>query len=134
MEKRHKTKTSPAQQDSRNSILGVGVLGILRSLGILGEQPITKATPAQRDSRIYKLRASPYRPYSPYRPLAFKTTSAQPDSGNSKLAIRPLCPYCPFCPLVLKTAPAQRDSGISKLDFSLKLRVGCYDNHDIVVL
>ena len=53
MGKRHKTKTSPAQQDS--GISKLGVLGILRSLGILGEKAKTKNRPAQRDSGISKL-------------------------------------------------------------------------------
>lgn len=59
-------KTTPAQRGSGISILGVGVLGILRILGVLGWKTKTENSP-----------------YSPYRPLDFKTTPAQPDSGDN---------------------------------------------------
>jgi hypothetical protein len=65
--------------------LGVGVLRILRILGILGWKTENKTCSAQQDSEI------------------------------SILTTCPLCPYCLLCPLVLKTTPAQRDSEISKL-------------------
>ena len=118
-------KTSPAQRDSEISILGAGVLGILRILGILGEQPAMKTSPAQADSVNSKLGASRTgltSPTSLTRPTEQQRAPAQRDSGNSILkttstqtdseisiwAIRPLCPYCPLCPFVFKTSTLQR--------------------------
>ena len=92
MGRKHKSKTSPAQRDSGNSILGVGSLGILRSLGILGEQPVMKTTPAQRDSEISILAI---RPLCPYCPLVLKTTPAQQGSEISKFRI-PIGPIGPI--------------------------------------
>ena len=43
-------KTAPAQADSGIYNLGVGILRILRSLGILGWKIKKKTSPAQRDS------------------------------------------------------------------------------------
>ena len=43
-------KTAPAQADSGIYNLGVGILRILRSLGILGWKTKKKTSPAQRDS------------------------------------------------------------------------------------
>jgi hypothetical protein len=77
-----KTEMRPDQPGSVISILGVGVLGILRSLRILGWKTENKTSPAQRDSE------------------------------NSRLAIRPLCPYCPLCPLDLKPSPAGQSYAI----------------------
>jgi hypothetical protein len=76
-----KTENAPARWDS--GISKLRVLGILRSLGILGEQPVMQISPDQRDSEI------------------------------SILKNRPLCPYCPCCPLDFKNGPAQRDSKMS---------------------
>jgi len=79
----HKTRMSPAQRDSGMSKLGLGVLRILRSLGILGRKTKNENRPAQRDSGNSILKTSPYCPCSPYRPLDLKTTPAQRDSGIS---------------------------------------------------
>ena len=94
-------KNRPAQRDSE--ISNLGVLGILRSLGILGEKTKIKNTPAQRDSGISNLTEM------------VKTGPAQQDSEISILKNSPLCPLCPYCPLDFKTTPAQRDSRMSNL-------------------
>jgi len=69
MGRKHKTENSPAQGDSEIAKLGLGVLGILRSLGILGEKTKNETNLAQRYSIISILETSP----------------AQRDSGISKL-------------------------------------------------
>jgi hypothetical protein len=107
-----KTKTAPAQRHSGISILGVGVLRILRSLRIMGKKTKSKTTPAQRYSKMSNLDDRPYCPSCPWCPLVFKTTPAQRHSKMSNLDDRP---YCPWCPLVFKTSPAQRHSKMSNL-------------------
>jgi len=80
------SETSPAQRYSGNSNLGLGVLGILgilRSLGILGGKTKNENTPAQRDSVIYFWAIRLLSPSCPSCPLDFKNRPAQPDSGMS---------------------------------------------------
>jgi len=81
MGKKPAMKNRPAQRDSGNSILAVGVL---RILGILGWKTKSKSRPAQRDSGIYKLEI---RPFCPSCPLVLKTTPVQRGSRMSKLGL-----------------------------------------------
>jgi len=67
-------KTTPAQADSEISKLGVGILRILRSLGILGGKTKNKTTPAQRDSEISKLRI----PIGPIGPIKNNIIATKP--------------------------------------------------------
>jgi len=98
MGQKHKIENSPAQRDSGNSKLGKGVLGILRSLGILGEQPKKQYGCAQRDSGISNLRASRTEP---------QRAPAQRGSKNSNL-------YLPLCLAGCQASPAMRDASLFK--------------------
>jgi len=91
-------ENGPAQRDSGNSKLGV--LGILRSLGILGGKTKNENCPTQQDSEISILKTGPYRPLAvrlvplcgdPYSPLCFKNRPAQQDSGMSILRMGRHC-------------------------------------------
>jgi len=52
MEQRHKTKTSPAQRDSGNSILAGNAMGRMRIMGSMRQRHKSKNSPAQRDGRL----------------------------------------------------------------------------------
>ena len=100
-------KNTPDQQDSNISNLEMGVLGILRSLGILGLKTKNKNRPAQRDSRISNLG------------LEFENTPAQQDSRMSNLRMGLIVPMGPIGLIgknpVIKKPPARRNSGNYKL-------------------
>ena len=130
-------KNTPAQPDSGNSKLGV--LGILRSLGILGWKTKSKTTLPQqgsgmsnlggrptdqlavrlvpRSGDLTKQQPTPVETYSIISNLKVESenTPPQPDSIISNLKISPYCPYSPYRPLDLENGSAQLDSGISKL-------------------
>ena len=98
MVKKHKIKNALAQQDSGNSKLNLGVLRILRSLGILGGKTVRQGVRMKTENRKTRMRP------------------AQQDSEISILKNRPLCPCCPLCPLVFKNALPQWHSKMSNLD------------------
>jgi hypothetical protein len=79
---RRSAEPRPAQRDSGMSNCGVGVPGILRSLGILGWKTKSKNIPPQRYSKMSNLKTCPYRPCCSYRPLDFKISTVQ---RNSKM-------------------------------------------------
>ena len=81
MKTKSKMENSPAQRDSGISKLTVGVLGILRSLGILGGKTKSENCPVQQGSKISNLVLTPHT----LRPLRLNLLSAQRDSGMSKL-------------------------------------------------
>ena len=116
---------TPAQRDSGNSILGVGILGILRSLGIMGEQPIVKTCPAQRDSKMSNLGAGRTSQTCPTSQTEPQRSPAQRDSGMSILGMELIGPMGPIGLMgkkpVMKNSPAQAGSKNSKLDFPLCL-------------
>ena len=108
-------KTAPAQRGSGISILEV--LGILRSLGILGEQPKEQYGCAQPDSENSILPENQTL-HSLHELHGEKMFSAQRGSENSKLDF-PLClAGCQASPAMRDDSvvkAVQRDSGNSKL-------------------
>jgi len=61
MGRKHKTKNTPAQQDSGNSKLSriaMGIMGIMRGMRLMGRKHKTKNSPAQRDSKMSNERLS----------------------------------------------------------------------------
>ena len=121
-------KTTPAQRHSKMSNCEVGILRILRILGILGWKTKSKNSPAQRHSKMSNWvtgRTSQTNPTSPTdaqyasaqldsgiynlaRPV--KTAPAQRHSKMSNLKTSPYRPYSPYRPLDFKTTPAQQHS------------------------
>jgi len=78
-------QNAPAQRYSGIYILGMGLIGTMRLIGLMGQKPVMENRPAQWDSKI------------------------------SILKNCPLCPYCLSCPLASKIAPAERGSKIAIL-------------------
>ena len=107
MKTKSKIKDQPAQRDSGISKLTVGIMGILRSLGILGWKTKSENCPVQQGSKISNLVLTP----SPPRPLRLNLLCAQLDSGMSKLVYH----LCNLRNLRTNLLSAQRDSGMSKL-------------------
>jgi len=72
---RRSVENGPAQQDSKMSNLGMGLIGPMGHIGLMGRKPVMENRPAQRYSGMSILETSPYRPSCPYRPLNFKNQS-----------------------------------------------------------
>jgi len=139
------------QRDSGNSILGVGVLRILRSLGIMGGKAKNKNSPAQRDSKMSNGRLSGLfcRWQGGQLP---ETTPAQRDSkmSNGRLSGVSCWPHGQRAISTMqikniircfmgrldygwmwqrKSTPAQQDSGISNLADGAYRSYGAYGTH-----
>ena len=112
-------ETSPAQRHSGISILGIGLIGPMRPIGLMGQKPAMKNSPAQRHFPAKAGSILKTGPYRPYRPLSFKNHPAQRDSkmSNGRLSGVLCWPHGHKT----KNHPAQRGSKNSNFGFPLCL-------------
>jgi len=113
------TKNIPVQRDSEISNSGMGLMGVIRVMGVMGRKHKTKNRPAQRDSGMSILGLGIL---GILRGLGIlrcktknKTSPAQRDSGISILAVSRTGLTSPTRPTEPQRASAQRDSIMSNL-------------------
>jgi len=112
-------KCAPAQRDSGMSKLGMGLMSPMGPIGLMGQKPVMKNRPAQRDSIMSNLKIetenTPAQRDSIMSNLKIETENT-PAQRHSKMSNGRLSGVlCWPHGRKTKTAPAQRHSGISKL-------------------